>query len=403
MNAPDPRLLKAIRTHQAGRTAEAKVLYERILRGRPEDPDALNYLGMLVFQRGDRAHGVALLQRSVRSDPGNPHAWLNLGNMLIGMGRDEDGSTAYEHATRLAPEMWQGWFNRATCLQRLRRVPETLECLKRAIALKPDHDEAYERLGRILYWLGERQQMAELYTAWVNLNPLNPTARHMYAAALGEAVPDRASDEFVRVTFDKFAESFDDNLNGLAYQAPQLLADAIDRHLGPAGASTPLDILDAGAGTGLCGPLLRPRARRLVGVDLSPAMLDKARERRTYDELEVMELCAFMEGRPASFDLVVSADTLCYFGAREPAVAAAGSCLRPAGRLAFTVERLEAEDALATFRMGPHGRYLHAGHYLTAVLLSAGFVLQEVSPAVLRSELGQGVQGFVVLAQRAPA
>ena len=402
MNAPDPKLLKALRSHQAGRTAEAKLLYERILRGRPNDPDALNYLGMLHFQRGDRARGIQMLRKSVGSAPGNPHAWVNLGNMLIGTGKDEEATTAYERATELAPDMWQGWFNRATCLQRLRRVPETMECLKRAIALKPDHDEAYERLGRILYWLGERQELAELYAAWVAFNPDNPTARHMYAAAMGEEVPDRASDEFVRVTFDKFAESFDDNLKDLGYRAPQLLADVLDRHLGPADPSSQLDILDAGAGTGLCGPLLRQRARRLVGVDLSPAMLEKARARRTYDEIEVMELCAFMLGRPAAYDLVVSADTLCYFGALEEAVAAAAGCLRPAGRLAFTVERLETDDALATFRMGPHGRYLHAEHYLTAVLLSARFVLQEVSPAVLRSELGQGVQGFVVLAQRAP-
>ena len=38
-------------------------------------------------------------------------------------------------------------------------------------------------------------------------------------------------------------------------------------------ASRSLDVLDAGCGTGLCGPLVAPYARRLVGVDLSEAML----------------------------------------------------------------------------------------------------------------------------------
>ena len=36
------------------------------------------------------------------------------------------------------------------------------------------------------------------------------------------------------------------------------------------------DVLDAGCGTGLCGPGLRGRAGRLVGVDLSPEMLKRA-------------------------------------------------------------------------------------------------------------------------------
>ncbi len=84
MNSADPMLLKAIAAHQAGRIAEAKAMYERILRRRANDPDALNFLGMLVFQQGNQARGVALLQRSVKNAPGNPHAWLNLGNMLNG-------------------------------------------------------------------------------------------------------------------------------------------------------------------------------------------------------------------------------------------------------------------------------------------------------------------------------
>ena len=54
------------------------------------------------------------------------------------------------------------------------------------------------------------------------------------------------------------------------------MARLADARLSPAKA---LDILDAGCGTGLCGPLLAPYARRLVGVDLSDGMLKHAREK----------------------------------------------------------------------------------------------------------------------------
>jgi predicted TPR repeat methyltransferase len=242
--------------------------------------------------------------------------------------------------------------------------------------------------------------MAELYADWVKYNPDNPTARHMYAAAAGEAVPDRASDEYVRATFDSFADDFDENLLDLGYRAPQLLADALERHLGPVTDSGRLDVLDAGAGTGLCGPLLRGRARTLVGVDLSSGMLDKARGRRIYDELTVMELTAFMLSRPTSFDVVVSADTLCYFGALDEALAAAATCLRPDGLLAFTVERWEGADASARFHMGLHGRYMHTQSYVESALLHAGFASGEILPAVLRVELGTDVNGMVVVARR---
>ena len=76
----------------------------------------------------------------------------------------------------------------------------------------------------------------------------------------GESVDD--------TVFDRFAASFDNNLKNLGYRAPELAATALRSHVGE---QATLDILDAGCGTGLCGPLLRPLCRRLTGVDMIDA------------------------------------------------------------------------------------------------------------------------------------
>ena len=102
----------------------------------------------------------------------------------------------------------------------------------------------------------------------------------MLAACTGEAAPPRASDNYVRDTFDAFAGSFDQVLDQLGYRAPGLIGELLDRDLPAADAS--LMIADAGCGTGLCGEFLRPRAKRLVGIDLSPGMLARARARGKY-------------------------------------------------------------------------------------------------------------------------
>ncbi|MCX4239251.1 class I SAM-dependent DNA methyltransferase [Paraliomyxa miuraensis] len=62
-----------------------------------------------------------------------------------------------------------------------------------------------------------------------------------------------------------------------------------------------LDVLDAGCGTGLCAPLLRPLARTLVGVDLSGKMLDQARRRGGYDELIEAELTEMLDAHAARY------------------------------------------------------------------------------------------------------
>ena len=393
-------LMKAVAVHKAGRIAEAKKIYERILKRRPEDPDALNFLGMLEYQRGEKRRSRALLEKSVCSAPGNPHAWLNLGNVRMAEGDTDEAAAAYEHATRLAPDLWQAWLNRGICLRRLSRFEEAIDCLKKAVNLKPKDDVIYERLGRILYRSGRLEELKSLYRDWVKFNPDNPTARHMLAAATGEAPPERASDEYVRRTFDTFADTFDENLSDLKYRAPQLLVAALERCWRPAPEAGRPDVLDAGVGTGLSGPLLRDKAGRLVGVDLSGAMVEKARQRGLYDELVVAELCGFMRGRPGSFDVVLSADTLVYFGALEEALAAAHTCLRPGGLLLFTVERWATDDPQARYCMQVHGRYAHATAYVRSALAASGFRLAELGEDVLRSEIGVDVRGLVAAAVR---
>src|SRR6266853_6585086 len=78
----NPEIARAIAAHRAGRLREAKSRYQRVLGLDSNDPDALNFLGMLEFQNGERERGIELVQRSLNCAPRNPHAWINLGNML---------------------------------------------------------------------------------------------------------------------------------------------------------------------------------------------------------------------------------------------------------------------------------------------------------------------------------
>ena len=186
--------------------------------------------------------------------------------------------------------------------------------------------------------LGEVDKAVEVFEEWLEEEPDNPIARHMLAACSGRDVPPRASDAFVEKTFDSFAASFDSKLAKLSYRAPALVAEMLAES--DVEATKSLDVLDAGCGTGLCGPLIAPYARRLVGVDLSAPMIAQAQARNVYDELVKRELTAYLRDSTGAFDVIVSADTLVYFGQLEDVAAASANALRPGGRLVFTVEEL---------------------------------------------------------------
>jgi predicted TPR repeat methyltransferase len=128
-------------------------------------------------------------------------------------------------------------------------------------------------------------------------------------------------------------------------------------------------------------------------------MIAQARERNVYDELVKGELTAYLRELTAEVDVVLSADTLVYFGPLEHVVAASANALRPAGRLIFTVEELEGVEGESGYSLGPSGRYRHGRGYLERVLANAD-LQPEIVPAELRLEAGDPVAGLVVRATK---
>ena len=131
-------------------------------------------------------------------------------------------------------------------------------------------------------------------------------------------------------------------------------------------------------------------------------MLSRARARNVYDELARRELTAYLQDFPGSFDVIVSADTLVYFGPLDAVAAAAANALRPGGVLVFTVEELSATASNPGYSISPNGRYQHSSDYVERMLTDAGLQL-EILPAELRREAGEPVAGLVVRATAAQA
>src|SRR6185437_13438150 len=133
-----------------------------------------------------------------------------------------------------------------------------------------------------------------------------------------------APDAYVKHLFDEYALRFESHLvEELRYRAPEDLLSAVlqvrpEAKAGEGGALW--DVLDLGCGTGRCGELFRPYARRMVGVDLAPNMIEISRKRgggRIYDELLNSHILAALERYREAFDILVAADVFIYVGALE--------------------------------------------------------------------------------------
>ena len=369
-------LQAAMAKHQAGKLDAAVQHYRAILQVVPNQPDALHYLGVAQHQLGNITEAARLIQEAVAIAPDYADAHNNLGNVLKELGELARAEQAYRKVLSLrptfsqaqnnlgvllasqgnyaeaiaqyqtclaqAPEFAQCWHNLGNAYKKTAAIEEALSAYRQAILLAPYTTNAYLNLGSALASCKRYDEALLVYQQWQKLEPDNPVVAHMIAAYAGASTPLRASDGYVQQTFDSFADTFDAVLQDLEYRAPALASELLAR-LQPS-ANANWQVLDAGCGTGLCGQYLRPYAQHLRGVDLSSGMLAKAALRQQYDQLDQGEITAYLTAHAEVFDLIVSCDTLIYFGALEAVVHGFAQALRTGGYLLFSVEKLDATE-----------------------------------------------------------
>lgn len=393
---PDAHHALGTALRAVGRLDEAVQSYQRALTLRPRSPQVHNDLGGAMIRLGRTDEAIRCFQTAIELDPNYPHPYRNLGPLLLQLGRAREAAEVLARLVHLDPASAKARYELGTALARSDRPADAVEQLRQAVALDANLGSAWCNLGLALEDLGKMQESAAALAEARRLMPQSAAVAFHYAAIGAGDPPTQCPPEYLLELFDDYANRFDEHLfNRLAYRGPQLLFDAVGALEHP-----PLmDIADLGCGTGAAGPLFRSMAKKLVAVDVSPRMLDKARERGAYDELVRAPIADFLRSRPAEFGLLLAADVFIYIGdLREVFEAAAGS-LRAGGLFAFTIETIDSGDYL----LRPTRRYAQSLGYIQRLAGDFGFKSVSICPAVIRAGEGPAVQGAVVVLRRALA
>ncbi|KAL7569247.1 hypothetical protein ACA910_016800 [Epithemia clementina (nom. ined.)] len=241
---------------------------------------------------------------------------------------------------------------------------------------------------------------------------------------------DRCPIEYVVGLYSTFAEGFDKLLGKLSYQTPKELRSLLDEqkfieHRG----SLFKRAIDLGCGTGLSGLAFRNCTTRLEGVDLSPEMIEKARERGCYDSLGVGDILDIFQHdcktddekdsfqtdnhpkEPAS--LVIACDVFCYIGDLQQIFARVHEALEPSGIFAFSTELLIEPEECSNdqkkkcYQLHNCARFAHSQSYIDCLAKgklgnaeSATFSVVAMKRAVLRKNQGDDVHGLLSILRK---
>ena len=177
---------QALTLHRAGRTAQAVWLYEQVLKLHPTHLEALQMLGVLMFQGGKMEQGTELLRQVVAIDPGQAAGHNNLGNALRELGQHEAALASFDRAIALKPDFVDALSNRGNALNNLHRHQQALASYDQALALHPNHVNALNNRGTALFSLKRFEEALDSYNRSIALNPnIAETYLHRGAALLG--------------------------------------------------------------------------------------------------------------------------------------------------------------------------------------------------------------------------
>ncbi|WP_056181140.1 tetratricopeptide repeat protein [Pseudorhodoferax sp. Leaf267] len=415
--------LQGVELLESDRADAAETQFEAALQLAPGRPSVLVNLGVARLRLGRPADALAPLDEAVAAEPDQPDTWCHRGLALAALEREAQALASFERALAVDAGHAAARFQQALSLNRLRRHDAALAALQTLLAQHPGLAPAWQLQGQTLQSLERHAEALPAYQravtldqalgeAWSLLGQLHKdagqreAARHAFERAIaagadaalnayflaaldGRDAPAAAPDAYVRGLFDHYADDFEPHLlDVLHYRAHEAVVQAA----APLCAAPLASALDLGCGTGLCGPLLRPLAAHLEGVDLSPTMLARAEARHCYDALVQADIAEHLRNTPRRHGLVVATDVFIYVGDLAPVFAGVQRVLEPGGVFAFSVESHDG----AGFVLRPSLRYAHAEPYLRTLAEAHGLRVEHLQPTILREDQRQPIAGLVV-------
>ena len=434
---PDPltQRLNQIRQHiAAGQLREAAEALNQLQKQHPADA-RLPLLGMrLASQAGNRAGAIQAARRALQLEPDWHVAQIELGLLLAEQGPRDEALKLARRALQLEPRNADVCFGAVRIAARSGQIEQALDWARQGAREHPERLDLRLFLGQTLVarreyeealphfdFVRQRQPMnfeallgvmacariigpPERFTALADealaLRPTDANVRFWHDIAHGRTPPTQPAG-LVAGLYDEYAPYYDRHMvRGLKYRVPERIAALLKQ----AFPELRFNLLDLGCGTGLVGLYLGPIQGYIIGVDLSPRMIEEAKRHNVYERFHNVNALAALADTPANhYEAITCADALCDIGDAAPVIPNALRILKPGGYFIFSCERAGEDEADLVLRPDST-RYAHKLSAIKRLCESAGFtdIVIEELPA-LRVEDDQPVPGFLVQARKPAA
>lgn len=356
----------------------------------------------IYFEMNDYKKAYFYAKRTIGLYPEKQEVQAMFANICVEIGKPDEAIGVLTELYQKNPTDYWVCNSISQAYQQLKEYDKSLEMGWKAVNISKGEISQHINFGYLLYEIAIESPYADVKNyarKWLEKYGNNPVVEHMGNAIINAENVTKINSLFVREIFDAFADDFENVLHDLDYSVPSLMS----KDMALLFASLRLKkmkILDAGCGTGLCGSYLKKYAkfRGLDGVDISPKMLEIAKQKKIYTHLYNQDLNLFLSEHIETYDFINAADVFTYFGELNSLFVLLFNALRRGGRILFSIsENYENND---NYFLHASGRFLHGRQYVEKSLKHQGFIIEKIYRTKLRNEGEKEVYGWIVMARK---
>jgi predicted TPR repeat methyltransferase len=373
----------------------------------PSDSLAHDSLGVVFQKLGAFKEAYQCHQQAVNLNPSHPGYLFNLAVAAEKNGQEEQAEKIYATLVKHMPDNTAAMINLAVLKEKNGQLDRAEELFKKICEKGQESFVTTMGMASLYRKKHEREKAAFWYEKALLYDPNNETARFMLRHMKDET-PANPPKEFVAGLFDDFAHEFDHKLvESLHYRTPEHLYEMLQEYgqnMMPTWKEKGFAV-DLGCGTGLFGILLAKAFRRVIGVDLSGKMLEKAKHRGCYDSLVRQDIVTFLQDQaPQTFHLVAAADVFVYSGDLLPVFEQMAHTIRPKGLALFSVEAMDSQESIKHKDKGyvlrETARYAHHYDYLVKLAEQNDFKVCSIDEKPLRLNKGEPIIGYLLALEK---
>jgi len=182
-------LERATQQLRAQQLVPATATLRQVLQRAPDQPVALQLLGVAVFQSGRGDEAVRLLERAAAVAPDYLEAHYNLANVFLFQDRLREAEAGFRRVLALNARHFDAQLNLSGTLSRMGRPAEAAAACRAALDIDPRNAVAHHNLGELYRELGQYEAAVHALEQAVKADPSNAQYRVNLRNAYRRTIP----------------------------------------------------------------------------------------------------------------------------------------------------------------------------------------------------------------------